>query len=68
MWVVVWSEDQIAGPFATQAQARAYVTGDSDDPHLHAAADDFVRPVHRPNTPDYDGHLTLAALMIKGDR
>lgn len=67
MWVVVWDEDTVDGPFATKAQAREYVEIDRMVHGEPFPFDDFIVKVRTPNTPGYDRDLTLHGLMIRDD-
>lgn len=60
MWVVVWSEDDITGPFATEAQAYASIGKDV------GWVPSVVR-VHAPNDPTYNRDLTLHGILIRDD-
>jgi hypothetical protein len=70
MWVVVWGEESVVGPWATEAQALAYIRRNTDrqDKETWEAAHDFVVKVRTPaDEPGYDRDWMLTGIQIRGD-
>lgn len=63
MWVIINSEDDITGPFATRTHAQEWIAEHGSQLNSEP---DVVR-VYRPTTDDYDYSLTLTALSIRDD-
>jgi hypothetical protein len=64
MWVVVWDENNVVGPFKDKTQARDHINACMDHPLTRDVADDFIVQVRRPRDPDYNHSLVLISEMI----
>lgn len=66
MYVIVWSENDIVGPFATKAQARkALQPGGQKLSDLEL--DTFICKVRTPDSKEYSKSTHLVAEMIRDD-